>query len=79
MMTACDVKGVSAGNEASKASPFLSLEPEKRLLPTLHSALKNQCVRYPSGSAHVAAGLSESADPRSGVRGCEKGTVVKEP
>ena len=40
---------------------FESIAP--RLLPTLHSALKNQCLRYPSGSAHVAAGLSESADP----------------
>ena len=41
---------------------FESFAP--RLLPTLHSALKNQCLRYPSGSAHVAAGLSESADPQ---------------
>ena len=50
------------------ANFFESFAP--RLLPTLHSALKNQCLRYPPGSAHVAAGLSESADPDgSGVWG----------
>ena len=38
-----------------------------RLLLTLHRPFKKQCVRYPSGSAHVAAGLSESADPGRGV------------
>ena len=46
---------------------FESFAP--RLLLIFHTPFKKQCVRYPSGSAHVAAGLSESADPEG--QGCE--------
>ena len=58
------------------ATKLTKLTQEEKL--KVPHARKYQCPSYTPGSAHVAAGLSESADPRFGVRGRQKRTIVEE-